>query len=80
MFEDLFNFFLDKARQNFHMTLCFSPVGDLFRKRARMFPGLINCTTQDWFHEWPEEALIGVANRFLGDIEFPTDEISENIA
>jgi dynein heavy chain len=18
-----------------------------------MFPGLINCTTIDWFHEWP---------------------------
>jgi len=26
-----------------------------------MFPGLINSTSIDWFHAWPEDALIGVA-------------------
>ena len=63
-----------------HMGLCFSPVSDKFRIRARMFPGLINCTSIDWFHEWPEDALIGVANRFLKEVELPTDELRENIA
>ena len=47
------------------MGLCFSPVGVTFRIRARMFPGLINCTQIDWFHAWPRGALIDVANRFL---------------
>lgn len=49
----LFNFFVDKVRRNLHLALCFSPVGDAFRVRARMFPGLINCTSIDWFHPWP---------------------------
>jgi dynein heavy chain len=76
----LFDFFVDKVRKNLHIGLCFSPVGDTFRIRARMFPGLINCTSMDWFKDWPQEALIDVANRFLNEIEFPTDELRANIA
>lgn len=77
----IFNFFVDKVRKNLHMTLCFSPVGDTFRFRARMFPGLINCSSIDWFHEWPEDALIGVANRFLQEIEvFEDEELREKIS
>lgn len=78
--DQLFDFFLDKVRKNFHLALCFSPVGDLFRVRARMFPGIISCTSMDWFHEWPRDALIDVAGRFLADIEFPSEEIREAIA
>lgn len=70
----LFSFFVDKVRRNLHIALCFSPVGDAFRVRARMFPGLINCTSIDWFHEWPEDALIGVAQRFLSEVEVLPDE------
>jgi dynein heavy chain len=77
----IFNFFIDKVRRNLHMALCFSPVGDAFRVRARMFPGLINCTTIDWFHEWPEDALIGVAQRFLEEITIiPSLELKDKIA
>jgi dynein heavy chain len=61
------------------MALCFSPVGDAFRFRARMFPGIINCTSIDWFHDWPLEALIDVSARFLNEIEFPTEEIKDAI-
>lgn len=78
--DQLFEFFLSKARRNFHMALCFSPVGDAFRFRARKFPGIINCTSMDWFHEWPKNALIDVANRFLADIELPDEDIRTNIA
>jgi len=77
--DSLFDFFLDKVRKNLHLALCFSPVGDAFRFRARMFPGVINCTSIDWFHEWPLDALIDVSARFLNEIEFPTDEIKEAI-
>lgn len=38
-----------------------SPVGDAFRRRCRMFPSLVNCTTIDWFSNWPTEALYSVA-------------------
>jgi dynein heavy chain len=78
--DELFAFFLDKVRKNLHLCLCFSPVGDQFRIRARMFPGVINCTSIDWFFEWPRNALIDVATRKLIDIEFPTDEIREGVA
>lgn len=78
--DQLFEFFQDKARKNLHLGICFSPVGDAFRFRARMFPGIINCTTLDYFFDWPLEALINVANRFLSEIEFPSDEIRDSIA
>jgi dynein heavy chain len=77
--DQLFEFFLGRVRKNLHLSLCFSPVGDAFRFRARMFPGIINCTSIDWFHEWPLDALIDVSARFLNEIEFPTDEIKEAI-
>jgi dynein heavy chain, axonemal len=78
--DQLFNFFVDKCKKNLHIGLCFSPVGDIFRIRARRFPGIINCTQIDWFHEWPKDALIGVAGRFLGDVELPNEEIRDAIA
>ena len=78
--DQLFDFFLDKARKNLHLALCFSPVGDAFRFRARKFPGIINCTSMDWFHEWPRDALIDVATRFLNEVEFPYEELKDLLA
>ena len=74
----IFNFFIDQVRRNLHMALCMSPVGDTLRVRARMFPALINCTSIDWFFEWPQDALIGVAEKFLAPEEvFPDDDRPE---
>ena len=55
--------------------LCFSPVGSTLRVRSRKFPAIVNCTSIDWFHEWPEEALVSVSSRFLSDIELITVRI-----
>jgi dynein heavy chain len=77
--DQLFDFFLEKVRKNLHLALCFSPVGDAFRFRARKFPGIINCTSMDWFQEWPRNALIDVSTRFLEDVELPTEDIREQI-
>uniref|UniRef100_A0A8D9BW96 Dynein beta chain, ciliary n=3 Tax=Cacopsylla melanoneura TaxID=428564 RepID=A0A8D9BW96_9HEMI len=49
--------------------LCFSPVGSTLRVRSRKFPGLVNCTQIDWFHEWPQEALESVSLNFLNSVE-----------
>lgn len=46
-----------------------SPAGDAFRNRLRQYPSLINCSTIDWFLEWPKEALLEVAIKYLGDID-----------
>jgi len=69
-----------RIKQNLHVVLCFSPAGETLRLRARRFPGLINCSTIDWFHPWPEEALVGVALNSIKDVEFANQETRENIA
>jgi len=61
------------------MALCFSPVGDAFRNRAKKFPALVNCTVIDWFHAWPDEALHSVADKFLAEVEMASDEIRAGI-
>lgn len=69
--EYLWNLFINCIRENLHIILCMSPVGETLRVRCRKFPSLINCTSLDWFPNWPKEALIEVANKFIADIEFP---------
>jgi dynein heavy chain len=33
----------------------------------------------DWFHDWPRNALIDVADRFLAEIDFPHADIRTNV-
>lgn len=44
-----------QVRANLHVVLCFSPVGDTLRVRARQFPAIVNCTACNWMHPWPAE-------------------------
>ncbi|XP_039947795.1 dynein beta chain, ciliary [Bactrocera tryoni] len=67
--ENCWKYFIDKVRSLLKVVLCFSPVGATLRVRARKFPALVNCTTIDWFHEWPQEALESVSARFLNEID-----------
>lgn len=70
---ELWNFFIDKCKENLHCMLCFSPIGDAFRERLRQFPSLVNCCTIDWFVAWPNDALEAVANKFLKEVDVPED-------
>ena len=45
----LFNFFVSRCRDQLHIVLAMSPIGDTFRDRLRKFPSLVNCCTIDWF-------------------------------
>ncbi|KXZ54227.1 hypothetical protein GPECTOR_5g319 [Gonium pectorale] len=65
--------FVNRVRAHLHLVLCFSPIGDAFRQRLRMFPSLVNCCTIDWFREWPEEALRSVATSFYAEVDFGDD-------
>lgn len=59
--------------------LCFSPVGDTLRVRARKFPAIVSCTSINWFHEWPREALESVSKRYLAEMEDLPVELTESV-
>ncbi|KAJ1520022.1 hypothetical protein ONE63_004252 [Megalurothrips usitatus] len=67
--EAIYNFLIDRVRANLHVILCLSPIGEAFRNRLRQYPALINCTTIDWFMEWPKVALLEVANKYLKGVD-----------
>ncbi|KAK6177269.1 hypothetical protein SNE40_015399 [Patella caerulea] len=75
----LFSFFVNRCRENLHIMIAFSPIGDAFRNRLRQFPSLINCCTIDWFQPWPEDALERVANKFLEDADIEDQEKKESV-
>lgn len=33
-----------------------------------MYPAFVSCTTIDWFSEWPKDALLEVAEKYLEDV------------
>jgi dynein heavy chain len=57
---NMFNQYIGRIKTNMHMIIAMSPLGGAFIERNRKFPSMINCSTIDWFSEWPEEALLGV--------------------
>ncbi|KAL7044814.1 hypothetical protein ACKWTF_002067 [Chironomus riparius] len=65
----MFNMFVNLVREQLHVVLSMSPIGSAFRNRVRKFPAIVNCCTIDWFQPWPDDALLAVASRFLGNIE-----------
>lgn len=67
--DNLYDFFIARARSNLHIVLCFSPIGEKFRTRAMKFPGLTSGCTIDWFQKWPQDARIAVARHYL--LEYP---------
>merc|ERR1719453_1626840 len=77
--DNCWDFFINTVRANLHVILCFSPIGDPIRVRARRFPSLVNCVVIDWFQPWPEEALASVSKRFLEPVDLGTDEVKQSV-
>ncbi|KAI9197259.1 dynein heavy chain and region D6 of dynein motor-domain-containing protein [Polychytrium aggregatum] len=78
--DSMYAYFIERVRNNLHVVLCMSPVGDAFRNRLRMFPSIVNCTTIDWFSEWPEDALLEVAMKYLGDVDLGSDAMRKAVS
>ena len=76
---DLYAYFISRVKENLHIVLAFSPIGDAFRDRLRKFPALINSCTIDWFTAWPSDALVAVAQRFLAPVKFRDENTRANI-
>lgn len=61
--------FFTKCKNNIHIVLAMSPIGEDIKRRLRMFPSLVNCCAIDWFLPWPQQALQSVAENKLNSIE-----------
>jgi dynein heavy chain len=77
--DAIYQHFVQLVRENLHIVICMSPIGDAFRVRCRMFPSLINCCTIDWFNEWPQEALLSVAQHQFHNVDLGTAEIKAGV-
>jgi dynein heavy chain len=44
-----------------------------YRNRVRMFPAIVNCTTIDWYSEWPQDALLEVAEKYIQEVSLGSD-------
>ncbi|XP_059610636.1 dynein beta chain, ciliary isoform X2 [Phlebotomus argentipes] len=78
--ENCWKFFIDRVRRQLKVVLCFSPVGSTLRVRSRKFPSFINCTSINWFHEWPQEALVSVSMRFLQELSVLPETFMDSVA
>ena len=73
-------YFVNKCRDNLHVVLAMSPVGETLRQRCRSFPGMVNNTVIDWFDPWPEQALSAVATFFLKEEDLSEQQRSLIVA
>jgi dynein heavy chain len=64
---DFHDFYVKRVRNNLHVVLAMSPVGEALRTRVRNFPSFVNNFTIDWLDPWPEKALHNVAYKLLED-------------
>ncbi|CAH1986862.1 unnamed protein product [Acanthoscelides obtectus] len=78
--ENCWKFFIERVRRQLKVVLCFSPVGSTLRVRSRKFPAIINCTQINWFHEWPQEALVSVSLKFLQEVSVLPGDLRDSAA
>lgn len=72
--------YIERLRDQFHIILCMSPVGDSLRIRCRMFPSLVNCCTLDWYDSWSEEALLAVSKEYIREMDGIEQNVKEKLA
>lgn len=78
--EYIYQEYIDRLRDNFHIILCMSPVGENLRIRCRKFPSLVNCCTLDWYDNWPEQALNSVSKEYFQVLENVEDKIKNDLS
>ena len=69
--SEAWKLFVERVRNNLHIVLCMSPVGDTLRVRCRKFPALVDCCTLDWFDSWPGPAIEAVAQKLILNQNIP---------
>lgn len=77
--DELYSYFIQRVKNNMHIVICLSPIGEAFTERLRMFPGLVNCCTIDWFSEWPSDALYEVAQKQLENEDLGSEAVKNSV-
>ena len=72
--------YIERVRDQFHIILCMSHVGDSLRIQCRMFTSLVNCWTLDWYDTWSQEALIDVSMKSMRELEDASATVKECLA
>ncbi|CAM4551630.1 unnamed protein product [Caretta caretta] len=75
--EAILSFFMQRVRSKLHIVLATSPAELNFRHLCRTYPAIVNCSTVDWYDNWPEEALLHVAKSYFSHEDICDD--SENL-
>ncbi|EDW73522.2 uncharacterized protein Dwil_GK16602 [Drosophila willistoni] len=77
--SEVYAYYIDRIREQLHVALAFSPIGDSFKERIRVYPSLINCCTIDWYMPWPDEALDRVGTYFVSSMHLdrPLDDTDQ---
>ena len=44
-----------------------------------MYPAFVNCTTIDWFSEWPQDALLEVAEKYVENMDLGDEEVRSSV-
>lgn len=70
-------YYIERIREQLHIALAFSPIGESFKERIRVYPSLINCCTIDWYMPWPEEALYRVGCYFVSSMNLNATQSEE---
>mmetsp|Transcript_3629 Transcript_3629/g.6367 ORF Transcript_3629/g.6367 Transcript_3629/m.6367 type:complete len:3156 (-) Transcript_3629:97-9564(-) len=74
---NMYNYLMDRLRDNLHVCLCFSPVNAKFPIRAQKFPAVFTVNI-NWFMPWPEAALVAVSGAFLGSYKLDCSDDDRN--
>jgi len=69
-----FRLTVGRVRDNLHLIMAFSPVGEKFRKRFAKFPSIFNMASIDWYLPWPQEALEETSHQLLDNFKIVSDK------
>ncbi len=67
--ENKHSLFVERVRDNFHVVLSASPVGDTLRLNCRKYPSLLSCCAPIYFYPWPEQAYESVCEKLISELE-----------
>lgn len=73
----LFKLFVERIRENLHIALVISSIGDRYRDYIHCYPSLLNYCTIDRFLPWPDDALQSIAEKFIGQMELSHPKLSK---